>query len=67
MRTTLDLDDGLLEALRRRYPDVSKTAAIEQAIREHLAADATERLRRQAGSFRLEDASDDLRRVDRHT
>lgn len=40
MRTTLELDDGLMAALMARLPDASKTGAIEVAIREFLEADA---------------------------
>lgn len=65
MRTTLDLDDGLVDALMTRYPGVSRTQAIEQAIRAHLEADAAERLVARAGSFEIEDVSGLLRAVDR--
>ena len=65
MRTTLDLDDGLVDALMTRYPGVSRTEAIEQAIRAHLEADAVERLVARAGSFEIEDVSGLLRAVDR--
>jgi hypothetical protein len=30
MRTTLDLEDGLVEALMARHPDLSRTEAIER-------------------------------------
>lgn len=33
MRTTLDIDDDLLDALLSRHPGTSKTQAIEDAIR----------------------------------
>lgn len=65
MRTTLDLDDGLVDALMTRYPGVSRTEAIERAIRAHLEADAVERLLAKAGSFEIEDVSGPLRAVDR--
>gem|GEM_PF-1247794 len=64
MRTTLDLDDGLVNALMTRYPGVSRTEAIEQAIRAYLEADAVERLLARAGSFEIEDVSALLRDVD---
>jgi hypothetical protein len=50
MRTTLDIADGLLDALMARYPDVSKTEAIETAIAAHLSQDAAAWLRSQAGT-----------------
>jgi Arc/MetJ family transcription regulator len=67
MRTTLDLDDGLVAALLARHPELSKTEAIERAVRAYLAADAAERLRRLAGSFEIEDLSQELRALDRRT
>ena len=62
MRTTLDLDDGLFQALMARYPGASKTEAVERAIREHLAHDAAERLRDLRGKVEIEDLSCQLRR-----
>jgi putative antitoxin of VapBC-like toxin-antitoxin system len=67
MRTTLDIDDALLEALRERLPDKSKTEAIETAIRGYLEGDAVVRLRQLAGSFEIRDVSRELRRRDRKT
>ena len=67
MRTTLDLDDALIAGLAARHPGLSKTEAIELAVRTYLAADAAERLRRLAGAFEIEDVSQELRAVDRHT
>ena len=32
MRTTLDLDDGLVEALTSRHPGLSRTEAIEREV-----------------------------------
>ncbi len=65
MRTTLDLDDSLLEALMRRHPDASKTEAIQRAVRAYLLDDAVERLRRLAGSVEVDDLSATLRSHDR--
>lgn len=65
MRTTLDLDDALLDALLSRMPGVSKTEAIERALRGYLAEDAASRLRAIAGAVEIEDVSGDLRRRDR--
>jgi hypothetical protein len=62
MRTTLDLDDRLFEALLARYPGVTKTEAVERAIREHLAHDAAERLRELRGRVEIDDLTQDLRR-----
>lgn len=65
MRTTLDLDDALVEALQARYPGLSRTEAIEQTIRAYLRADASEGLMALAGSFEIDDLSAQLRKADR--
>jgi hypothetical protein len=65
MRTTLDLEDGLVEALLSRHPGLSRTEAIERAIRVYLEGEAVERLLSVAGSFEIEDVSAGLRAMDR--
>ncbi len=55
MRTTLDIEDALLKALLARHPEMTKTEAIELAIRNYLAADAAQGLRELAGGFEIED------------
>jgi hypothetical protein len=67
IRTTLDIDDRLLEALQNRLPGRSKTEAIEHAIGEYLSGDAVRSLRAMAGTLEVEDVSSDLRRRDRTT
>lgn len=67
MRTTLDIDDGLMAALLARHPGVSKTEAVERAIREYLAMDAADRLVELAGKLPIDDVSAEMRRIDRHT
>ena len=67
MRTTLDLDDALIEALLARHPGVSKTEAIESAVRAFLAQDSVSRLRALAGSMDIVDVSRTLRASDRRT
>ncbi len=62
MRTTLDLDDRLFQALMARYPGETKTSVVERAIREHLAQDAARRLRELRGKIEIEDLSCGLRR-----
>jgi hypothetical protein len=54
-----------MEALLGRYPGVSKTEAIERAIRSCLLDDATSRLRQLAGTLDVEDVSTTLRANDR--
>jgi hypothetical protein len=67
MRTTLDLDDALINALLLRLPGCSKTQAIEAAVHAYLAEDSASRLRELAGTVEIEDLSADLRRLDRHS
>lgn len=67
MRTTLDLDDELMNALLARFPGSSKTEAVEHAVREYLAMDASRRALELAGRLEIEDVSAELRRIDRHT
>jgi hypothetical protein len=65
MRTTLDINDSLMSALLDRIPGVSKTEAIERALRAFLADDATAKLRSLAGNLEIEDLSTTLRAGDR--
>ena len=51
MRTTLDIDDRLLDALMARSPGLSKTKAIERAIDQYVKTDAYERVRTLRGAF----------------
>lgn len=65
MRTTLDLDDRLMESLLARHPGESKTSAVEAAIAEHLRRGAAERLLELRGRLDIEDVSAELRGIDR--
>ena len=67
MRTTLDLDDRLVESLVARNPGVPRTEAIQRALRAYLEADSVDRLLSLAGTFDIEDLSGNLRAVDRTT
>lgn len=62
MRTTLDIDDTLMEALLARHPGVSKKEAVERAIREHVRRDAYEKIHALRGKIDIEDVSEELRR-----
>lgn len=62
MRTTLDLDDSLMEALLARHPGTSKREAVERAIRAYLSLDAVDRIRSLVGRLEIEDLSAELRR-----
>jgi hypothetical protein len=67
MRTTLDIEDALIEALMARHPGVAKTEAIEEAVRAYLRADSVTRLLELAGTMDIDDVSADLRAHDRHS
>lgn len=65
MRTTLDLDDDLMEALMARHPGVSKTRAVEAAIEDHVRRGAIAWLLENAGKIEIEDVSKEMRAIDR--
>lgn len=67
VRTTLELSDALVAALMARLPGVSKTEAIQRAVRFYLAHDAIEQLRQVAGTLEIDDVFRSLRDVDRTT
>lgn len=67
MRTTLDLDDALVASLMARLPGVSKTEAIQRAVRFYVTHDAVDQLRQLAGTVEIEDLSRSLRETDRTT
>jgi hypothetical protein len=66
MRTTLDIDDRLMESLMARHPGESKTKAVEAAIEEHLRRGAVNRLLELRGKLDIEDVSAEMRAIDRH-
>lgn len=65
MRTTLDLDDDLMEALMARHPGVSKTKAVEAAIEDHVRRGAVDWLLKMRGKLDIEDVSKEMRAIDR--
>jgi len=67
MRTTLDLDDALIDALLARHPGTTKTEAIELAVQSYLAHDGISRLRQLAGTVEVADVSGSQRASDRRT
>jgi hypothetical protein len=67
MRTTLDLDDRLMNLLMARHPDSSKTKAVEAAIEEHLRRGAVDWLLANAGTIEIEDVSTEMRSIDRRS
>jgi hypothetical protein len=65
MRTTLDIDDRLMESLMARHPGKSKTKAVEAAIEEHVRRGAVDWLLENAGRIEIEDVSAEMRAIDR--
>ncbi len=55
MRTTLELDDGLMDALMARSQGKSKTKAVEAAIADYLGRDAARGMRELRGKVTFED------------
>lgn len=65
MRTTLDIDDRLMESLLARHPGASKTKAVEAAIEEHVRRGAVDWLLKMRGNLDIEDVSKEMRAIDR--
>jgi hypothetical protein len=65
MRTTLDIDDHLMESLMARHPGESKTKAVEAAIADHVRRGAVDWLLENAGKIEIEDVSKEMRAMDR--
>lgn len=65
MRTTLDLEDDLMEALVARHPGMTKTKAVETAIEDHVRRGAADWLLRMRGKIDIEDVSKEMRAIDR--
>jgi hypothetical protein len=65
IRTTLDIDDRLMESLMARHPGESKTMAVEAAIAEHVRRGAVDWLLENAGGIEIEDVSKEMRAIDR--
>lgn len=65
IRTTLDIDDRLMEALMARYPQKSKTKAVEAAIEDHVRRGAVRELLELRGKLDIEDVSKEMRAIDR--
>ena len=61
------LINELVESLLSMHPDLTKTEAIETAVRAYLANTAHALLRRVAGTVDIEDLSGELRKADRST
>jgi hypothetical protein len=65
MRTTLDIDEHLMESLMARHPGASKTKAVEAAIADHVRRGAVDWLLENAGKIEIEDVSTEMRAIDR--
>jgi hypothetical protein len=65
IRTTLDIDDRLMESLMARHPGESKTVAVEAAIAEYVRRGAVDWLLENAGDIEIEDVSKEMRAIDR--
>lgn len=65
IRTTLDINDWLMERLMARHPEASKTKAVEMAIEDHLRRGAVDWLLANAGEIEIEDVSREMRAIDR--
>jgi Arc/MetJ family transcription regulator len=64
MRTTLDLDDEALEAAMAVSPGMTKTAVINEALRQYARRRRLASYRSLRGRFQWEGSLDDLRQRD---
>lgn len=65
MRTTLDLDEKLLEDASRLANGKTKKAVVEEALREFIRRRRIEELRRMIGTDAIDLTPEDLRRMRR--
>ena len=66
MRTTLDLDDDLMSRLLARFPDQSKTKAVEIAVEGYLQREAGKAILALGGSFpEIVDVSEENKQLER--
>lgn len=65
MRTTLDIDDRLMESLMIRHPGETKTKAVEVAIESYVRRGAVDWFLENAGTIAIEDVSSAMRAEDR--
>ena len=63
MRTTLDLDDKLLEEARRELDGRSKKDVIEEALREFVRTRRRQRTIEMIGTFEIDLTPEDLRKL----
>ena len=63
MRTTLEIDEMLLEDARRLSGARSKRAVIEEALREYVNARRREALAAMIGNFELDLTLEELRKM----
>jgi hypothetical protein len=61
MRTTLDLDDEAVDKAMKLSPGMTKTAVIEEALREYARRRSLARFRELRGKFHWEGSLDELR------
>lgn len=63
MRTTIDIDDELMEAAKRLSSGASKKAIVEEALREFVNARRRQRLIDRIGKFEIDLTPEDLRKM----
>ena len=64
MRTTLDIDQELLEELLRVTKERSKSRAVNRALREYLRRLRLEELRQMSGEVELREDWEELREME---
>lgn len=66
MRTTLDVDPDLLDAVVETTGERSKTKAVSKALEEYVRRTKIAELRAMAGRIHLDDTRQEQREADRH-
>ncbi len=65
MRTTLDVDPDLLDAVVETTGERSKTKAVSKALEEYVRRTKINELRAMAGKIHLDDTREEQREADR--
>ena len=65
MRTTLDVDQKLLEGVVRATGEKSASKAVNKALEQYLRRKAIDELRAMAGKMQIDDVREEQRAADR--
>lgn len=63
MRTTIEIDEGLMDRAMRLSDGRTKRAVIEEALSEYVRARAIQKLRSMIGNYEIDLTLEELRRM----